>query len=99
MLITLGLGSATGLYSGLVSVVRDHLPSLDNTITTFAVLVVGFSSSIVYITPGGQQILHLVDFFGGSFVIFVLAILEVIAGMVMCCTIPLHPVILSRECA
>ena len=83
MLITLGLGSATGFYSGIIAVVRDDLSSLDNTITTFAVLAVGFLFSIVYITPGGQQILHLVDFYDGSVVIFVLAILEVVAGMVM----------------
>lgn len=39
----------------------------------------GFGVGIVYVTPGGQAILSLVDFFGGGFIIFVIAIIEVIA--------------------
>ena len=39
----------------------------------------GFGVGIVYVTPGGQSILSLVDFFGGGFIIFVIAIIEVIA--------------------
>jgi solute carrier family 6 (neurotransmitter transporter, glycine) member 5/9 len=39
----------------------------------------GFSIGIVYVTPGGQYILTLVDFFGAGFIAFVLAIGELAA--------------------
>ena len=46
---------------------------------TGIICLVGFGIGIVYVTPGGQAILSLVDYFGGGFIIFVIAIVEVIA--------------------
>ena len=46
---------------------------------TGIICVIGFCIGIVYVTPGGQAILSLVDYFGGGFIIFVIAIIEVIA--------------------
>ena len=46
---------------------------------TGIICMMGFGIGIVYVTPGGQAILSLVDFFGGGFIIFLIAIIEVIA--------------------
>ena len=43
------------------------------------ICIAGFGIGLVYVTPGGQAILALVDFFGGGFIIFVLAMVEVLA--------------------
>ncbi len=60
MLITLGMGSATGLITGIVTVVKDELPSLNETLVTAFICVAGFGVGIVYVTPGGQFIVELV---------------------------------------
>jgi solute carrier family 6 amino acid transporter-like protein 5/7/9/14 len=79
MLITLGLGSAVGLTSAVITVVSDALPSVNRhqivKITCFS----GFALGLVYVTPGGQTVLNLVDYFGGSLLILILAVIEVIA--------------------
>ena len=46
---------------------------------TGIICMMGFGIGLVYVTPGGQAILSLVDFFGGGFIIFLIAIIEVIA--------------------
>ena len=46
---------------------------------TGIICLIGFSIGTVYVTPGGQAILSLVDYFGGGFIIFVIAIIEVVA--------------------
>merc|ERR1712154_490569 len=67
MLITLGFGSATGLISNMITVVCDGLPSLP------------FLSGLLYLTPGGQALLGLVDYYGGSLLVPVLALVEIMA--------------------
>ena len=39
---------------------------------TGIICLIGFAIGSVYVTPGGQAILALVDYFGGGFIIFVL---------------------------
>ena len=46
---------------------------------TGIICLIGFAIGTVYVTPGGQAVLELVDYFGGGFIIFVIAIIEVIA--------------------
>lgn len=79
MLVTLGLGSATGLITGVIAVICDLKPTWNKTVVTGVTCLAGFLSGLVYVTPGGQAILNLVDFFGGGFIIFALAIIEVLA--------------------
>jgi len=79
MLATLGLGSATGLTSGIIAVVCDSNPLWNKTKVTAIICVAGFLIGLVYVTPGGQALLGLVDFFGGGFIIFALALVEVVA--------------------
>ena len=49
------------------------------TLITAIICLIGFAIGTVYVTPGGQAILELVDYFGGGFIIFVIAIIEVVA--------------------
>ena len=79
MLITLGLGSATGLTSAVIAIIADNKPQWNKTYVTAFVCLAGFLIGTVYLTPGGQFILNLVDFYGGGFMIFALAVLEVVA--------------------
>lgn len=79
MLITLGLGSASGLINSLVSVLEDRLPAVPRPALTGAVSAAGFVCGLVYTTPGGQPILQLVDYYGGSLLILVLAVTEAAA--------------------
>jgi len=78
MLVTLGLGSATGLTSGIIAVVCDINPRWNKTFVTGIICLLGFGVGLFYVTPGGQAILGLVDFFGGGFIIFFLAMVEAI---------------------
>lgn len=65
MLITLGLGSVTGLSSGVIAIVCDQKPNWNKTKVTFVICVIGFLVGLVYITPvNGQKIgldIHFVD--------------------------------------
>jgi len=78
MLVTLGLGSATGLLTGIITVFCDLWPEKNKTMITGIICLIGFAIGSVYVTPGGQAILALVDYFGGGFIIFLIAIIEVI---------------------
>ena len=80
MLITLGMGSAMGYSTLIVEVTSSYLPNVRNSFISATLLFVCFLFSMVYITPGGQHILQLVDYFTSNFVVTLLAIAEVIAG-------------------
>ena len=51
MLISLGMGSATGLYSSAIAIFCDNFPSVNKTLMAAAVLAFGFCIGMVYITP------------------------------------------------
>lgn len=51
MLITLGLGSVTGLASGLIAIICDQKPDWNKTTVTFFFCVVGCIVGLVYVTP------------------------------------------------
>ena len=78
MLITLGFGSATGLISCIVSVVCDALPNIPRILVTAIISFLGFLSGLLYVTPGGQALLELVDG-GASLLIISLALVEILA--------------------
>ncbi len=61
MLITLGMGSATGLITGVITVVCDDFPGWNKTVVTGFICFAGFAIGIVYVTPGGQFIVELVS--------------------------------------
>ncbi|XP_017040871.1 sodium-dependent nutrient amino acid transporter 1 isoform X1 [Drosophila ficusphila] len=81
MLFVLGIGSTVGMGSCILRVIRDQFGPRSPPIWKLAsgLTVLGFSVSIVYMTPGGQFILNLVDFYGVSFTALILAIGELVA--------------------
>ncbi|XP_020801234.1 sodium-dependent nutrient amino acid transporter 1 isoform X1 [Drosophila serrata] len=82
MLFVLGIGSTVGMGSCILRAIRDHLGSSRSPpiwMLASGLAVLGFGVSIVYMTPGGQFILNLVDFYGVSFTALILAIGELIA--------------------
>lgn len=78
MLFVLGVGSIVALQSTIVTIICDRFSTLKFSYVAFVTCLLGFLLSIVYVTPGGQWILNLVDFFGGTYVVFALAIFEMI---------------------
>ena len=77
MLMTLGLGTVIGYYSSIVGIFCDQFGNSNRRIITLLVLLLSFLSSLVYVTPGGQQILDLVDFINSEFIIPSIVILEI----------------------
>merc|ERR1712183_23436 len=79
MLITLGMGSATGLISNIITAVCDAFPSFPRAAVTAVISTLGFLTGLLYVTPGGQALLTLVDYYGGSLLVLTLALAEIIA--------------------
>ncbi|CAL4097561.1 unnamed protein product [Meganyctiphanes norvegica] len=79
MLFTLGVGSASALTGCIVTIICDDFPHFKRWVVTLVVCVLGFLLGLFYITPQGQFILTLVDHYGGTIIIFILAVAEVIA--------------------
>ncbi|KAH0947337.1 hypothetical protein HN011_003802 [Eciton burchellii] len=79
MLFVLGIGTNVALCNVIISIVKDRFPQLSQWKIAAGVAILGFSIGVVYCTPGGQYILNLVDYFGGTFIIVFLASFEVIA--------------------
>lgn len=78
MLYTLGIGSAVALSGAVITVICDSFPNLKYWIVALATCIVGFIGGLVYVTPGGQYILTLVDFYGANFTVFILGTIEMI---------------------
>lgn len=81
MLFTLGVGSAVGLLSNLTTNLKDYFPKLKYWQLALIGAVGGFLTGLVYVTHGGIYIVDLVDHFGGQFLIFALATVEIIGVM------------------
>ncbi|KAH8407669.1 hypothetical protein KR222_010143 [Zaprionus bogoriensis] len=81
MLFVLGIGSTVGMGSCILRVLRDQFGQRAGPSWALAggLAILGFGVSIVYMTPGGQFILNLVDFYGVSFTALILAIGELLA--------------------
>ncbi|KAH8270760.1 hypothetical protein KR018_000208 [Drosophila ironensis] len=78
MLFVLGIGSNVGMASCLSTVIKDQFVNLKNWIIVVGIAVVGYLLGLLYITPGGQFVLNLLDFYGATFVALVLAIFELV---------------------
>ncbi|XP_076640889.1 sodium-dependent nutrient amino acid transporter 1 [Halictus rubicundus] len=79
MLFVLGIGTTVAFTSVISSIVKDRFPRFQDWKVTGAVSLGGFLIGIIYCTRGGQSILNLVDYFGGTFIIVFLASFELIA--------------------
>ncbi|KAK1129888.1 hypothetical protein K0M31_019591 [Melipona bicolor] len=79
MMFVLGVGSIVGMVSGIVTALKEKLPNVKIWQIVVFVCSAGFAVSTVYVTPGGQFLLTLVDYYGTSFVVFILASFEITA--------------------
>ncbi|XP_063846472.1 sodium-dependent nutrient amino acid transporter 1-like [Scylla paramamosain] len=79
MVTTLGFGMATGAVTTLLAVVSDLFPSVRKIYITLSIVVSAYLIGLVYITPGGQGILALVDYFTGGIIVFLAVIFEILA--------------------
>ncbi|XP_066597904.1 sodium-dependent nutrient amino acid transporter 1-like isoform X2 [Prorops nasuta] len=77
MMFVLGVGSAVGMMTSIITVIKEEFPSAKHWQIVIPSCIAGFCIANVYVTPGGQYILTLVDYYGTSFVIFVLAFFEI----------------------
>lgn len=78
MLFVLGIGSNVGMASCMSTVIKDQFGHLKNWTVVVGIAIVGYFLGLLYITPGGQFLLNLVDYFGVTFVALVLAIFELV---------------------
>ncbi|XP_017860214.1 PREDICTED: sodium-dependent nutrient amino acid transporter 1 isoform X1 [Drosophila arizonae] len=76
MLFVLGIGSNIAMTSCTVTAIRDRFPNFKQWQCSLLIAVVSFIIGLMYITPGGQYMLTLVDFFGASMIALVLGIAE-----------------------
>jgi len=79
MLITLGLGSAVGFMSAVTTTICDSFPETNKKLIIKICCAVGYGIGLFYVTPGGQIMLEMVDYYGGTILILVLASVEIIA--------------------
>lgn len=80
MLLVLGIGSNIGMASCVINVVKDRFTHLPHWLLAVGASLIGFICGLVYMTPGGQFVLNLVDFYGCTFIALVLAIAELLAA-------------------
>ncbi|XP_030768073.1 sodium-dependent nutrient amino acid transporter 1-like [Sitophilus oryzae] len=79
MLFVLGIGSLAALQSCANTVIQDAFPNFKAWMISAGTAISMFLIGLMYVTPGGQYMLDLVDHFGGTFIIFVFVIFEVCA--------------------
>lgn len=65
MLFTLGIGSASALTGCIITIISDQFPKFPKYLVTLIVCIAGFLLGLFYVTPQGQYLLDLVDYFGG----------------------------------
>ncbi|XP_035733050.1 sodium-dependent nutrient amino acid transporter 1-like isoform X2 [Vespa mandarinia] len=78
MMFVLGIGSSVGMTSSLYVILNEQFPNLKTWQIVLPLCSLGFLIGIIYVTPGGQWVLVLVDYYGTSFVVFILATFEMI---------------------
>lgn len=79
MLFVLGIGSIVGMTGSIITVITDQFSHLEKKYLVFGTSTIAFLIGLVYLTPGGQFLLNLFDFYGASFVAFFLAIAELVS--------------------
>ncbi|XP_017768589.1 PREDICTED: sodium-dependent nutrient amino acid transporter 1-like [Nicrophorus vespilloides] len=78
MLFILGVGSLIALQGSAFTIIMDNWPHLKKWHVSLGCGIVGFIIGLVFVTPGGQFIVTLLDYFGGTFIFFILTTMEVI---------------------
>lgn len=76
MLFVLGVGSNIAMTSCVMTAIRDNFPKVSNNYAALGIALISVIIGLVYVTPGGQFILNLIDYFGASMIALTLAIVE-----------------------
>lgn len=79
MMFTLGAGSATGLTGSIIAVICDQFPQVKKIYITIGICLASFLVGLIYVTPGGQWLVDLVDYFGAGFLIYILVIVQTVS--------------------
>ncbi|XP_011304784.1 sodium-dependent nutrient amino acid transporter 1 [Fopius arisanus] len=79
MIFVLGLGTAMALAGTVFLAACEYLPNAKKWLVTLVISVIGFAVGLIYITPGGQWLVALVDYYGGTLVAIVVGVLEIIS--------------------
>ncbi|XP_045448783.1 sodium-dependent nutrient amino acid transporter 1-like [Melitaea cinxia] len=67
MMLVLGIGSAVALLAAVNTILLDAFPRVPTIIISAISCTFGFGLGLVYVTPGGQYVLEIVDYYGGTF--------------------------------
>ncbi|CAH1645505.1 unnamed protein product [Spodoptera littoralis] len=78
MMAVLGVGSGVALFSTVNTIFLDAFPKVPTIVMSAIICSACFLVGLVYVTPGGQYILELVDHYGGTFMRLFAAIVEII---------------------
>ncbi|KAK2587415.1 hypothetical protein KPH14_003129 [Odynerus spinipes] len=78
MMFVLGIGSSVGMMSSLYIILNEKFPNVKTWQMVIPLCIFGFLIGTVYVTPGGQFILTLADYYGTSFVVFISATFELV---------------------
>ncbi|XP_021190451.2 sodium-dependent nutrient amino acid transporter 1 isoform X1 [Helicoverpa armigera] len=76
MMAVLGVGSGVALFSTINTILIDAFPKVPIIYMSAINCTICFLVGLVYVTPGGQYILELVDYYGGTFMRLFAAIIE-----------------------
>nr|XP_022916735.1 sodium-dependent nutrient amino acid transporter 1-like isoform X2 [Onthophagus taurus] len=76
MLFLVGLGCLVSMQACVYTAVVENFPNLTRWKVVLGISICGFLIGLVYLTPGGQFIFTLVDFFGGTMIFLILTIFE-----------------------
>ncbi|XP_023941336.2 sodium-dependent nutrient amino acid transporter 1-like [Bicyclus anynana] len=79
MMSVLGVGSAVALLSSVNTILLDAFPRVKTVYMSALSCTVGFGIGLVYVTPAGQYVLEIVDYYGGTFLILFCGIAEIFA--------------------
>ncbi|XP_055624579.1 sodium-dependent nutrient amino acid transporter 1-like [Toxorhynchites rutilus septentrionalis] len=78
MLFIVGLGSNLGVTTSIVTAIRDQRPWLKNWQVVSVVASAGFLLGMMYLTPGGLDLLDILDYYGAKYVTLTLAVFELV---------------------
>ncbi|XP_075973573.1 sodium-dependent nutrient amino acid transporter 1-like [Anticarsia gemmatalis] len=78
MMAVLGIGASVAMLSTITAVFLDAFPKVKTFYVSALCCSGGFLIGLIYVTPGGQFVVGLVDYYGGTFLILFCAIVEII---------------------
>ncbi|CAL8121342.1 unnamed protein product [Orchesella dallaii] len=76
MLFTLGIGSATSLTGGVITILCDQFTTWKRWLVTLVVCTLGCLVGLMYVTEGGMLLLDLVDHYGAGFIVYLMVMCE-----------------------